>query len=82
MENKTCKKCSREHYDNFKVPHFLYCFGSNGCFQVEWQQIIGMFGLSSKEDRCLLFFSRRIIGVENGEAHLLLSHLLVCAYDV
>lgn len=77
MENNTaCKKCSRDHYDDFKVPHFLYCFGSNGCFQVEWQQIIGMFGLSSKVDRCLLFFSRRIIGVGNsGRAHLLLSHV-------
>lgn len=60
MENNTaCKKYSSDHYDNFKVPHFLYCFGSNGCFQVEWQQIIGIFGLSSKVDRCLLFFSRR-----------------------
>ena len=38
MENNTCKNCSREHYDNLKVPHFLYCFGSNGCFQVEWQK--------------------------------------------
>ena len=61
-----CKKCSREHYDNLKVPYFLYCFGSHGCFQVEWQQITGMFVLSSKVDRCLLFFSRRIICVENG----------------
>lgn len=61
------RKCSRKHYDNLKVPYFLYCFGNNGCFQVEWQQIIGMFGLSSKVDRCVLFFSRRVIGVENGD---------------
>ena len=61
-----CKKCSREHYDNLKVPYFLYCFGCHGCFQVEWQQMIGMLGLSSKVDRCGLFFSSRIIGVENG----------------
>lgn len=48
------------------MPYFLYCFGSDRCFQVEWQQIIGMSGLSSKVDGCLLFFSRRIINVENG----------------
>lgn len=66
MESNACKKCSRKHYDNLKVPYFPYCFGTNGCFQVEWQQIIGMFGLLSQADRCALFFSRRIIGVENG----------------
>ena len=64
MENNASKKCSRKHYDNLKVPYFLYCLGTNACFQVEWQQIIGMFGLSSKVDGCGLFFSRRIIGVE------------------
>ena len=48
------------------MPYFLYCFGDNGCFQVEWHQIIGMSVLLSKVDRCVLFSSRRIIGVENG----------------
>ena len=56
-----CKKCSREHYDNLKVPYFLYCFGIDRCFQVEWQQIIGMSGLSSKVDGCLLFFSAELL---------------------
>ena len=47
-----------------KVPYFLYCLGNNGCFQLV--ATIGMFGLSSKVNRCVFFFSLRIIGVENG----------------
>ena len=49
------------------MPYFIYCFGHNGCFQVEWQQIIGMSVLLSKVDRCVLFSFRKIIGVENGD---------------
>ena len=33
---------------------------------MEWQQIIGTSALLSKVDRCVLFSSHRIIGVENG----------------
>ena len=70
MKNNTCTKCSRdkkEHYDNLKVPYFVYCFSNSGCFQVESQQIIGISVLLSKVNRCALFSSRRIIGVENGD---------------
>lgn len=35
-------------------------------FSGEGQQIIGMSVLLSEVDRCVLFSSRRIIGVENG----------------
>lgn len=49
------------------MPYFLYCFGNNGCFQVEWQQMMGMSVLLSQVDRCVLISSRRILGVENGD---------------
>lgn len=51
MGVKDVQGIKKEYYDNLKVPYVLYSFGNNGCFQVEWKQMIGMSILLSKVDR-------------------------------
>ena len=55
------RELSRSINDNLKEPYVLYSFGNNGCFQVKWQQIIGMSVLLGKVDRCVLFSSHRLL---------------------
>lgn len=55
------RELSRSINDNLKEPYVLYSFGNNGCFQVKWQQIIGMSVLLSRVDRFVLFSSHRLL---------------------
>lgn len=61
MGVKNVQGIKKEYYDNLKVPYVLYSFGKNGCFQVEWKQMIGISILLSKVDRCVLFSSQRLL---------------------
>lgn len=61
MGVKDVQGIKKEYYDNLKEPYVLYSFGNNGCFQVKWQQMIGMSVLLSKVDRCVFFSSHRLL---------------------
>lgn len=61
MGVKNNQGIKKECYNNLKVPYVLYSFGNNGCFQVKWQQMIGMSVLLSKVDRCAFFSSHRLL---------------------
>lgn len=61
MSTKMFRELSRSINDNLKEPYVLYSFGNNGCFQVKWQQMIGMSVLLSRVDRCVLFSSHRLL---------------------
>ena len=61
MSAKNVQGIKKEYYDNLKEPYVLYSFGNNGCFQVKWQQMIGMSVLLGKVDRCVLFSSHRLL---------------------